>query len=263
MDFFLEIINNSLMQSLVLGPLMGVVFAAVFSGLTKSPAAEAPSTIVQTKRVYTTKVVERRSSSNNSDDGMGFLVVVGVALLFVIWKYAIYFDAIHHYLTVAILTISSFSLTTILISFLKGHYTSSEWWVYTLGPLLALVVCAFLLNLARESFDPAIQEGALNNTLWTFYKEWLSDYGRNFMFAHVGGFVLLAFVVLLVALSLIYYLALMNQRSGGAAQGLWIFLARVTSFFSGKFWLFLIAFLLVLSYLGLNPELAAMWLSTR
>lgn len=251
------------MQSLVLGPLMGVVFSALFSVLTKSAAAEVPPTIIHTQRIYITRVAERSSSSSNSNDGAGFLILGGVALLFVVWKYAIYFDAIHYYLAFAILTIMSFSFTTMLISFLKGHYTSSEWWVYTLGPLLALLACAFLLNLARESFDPSIQAGALNNTFWTFYKEWLTDYGRNFMFAHVSGIVLLALVVLLVSMSLIYYLALMNQRSGGAAQGVWIFLARITSFFSGKFWPFLIAFLLFLSYLGLNPELAAMWLSTK
>lgn len=263
MDFILELFNNSSMQSLILGPLMGVVFAAIFAGLTKSPAAEAPSTIVQTKRVYITRVVERRSSSNGTDDGIGLLIGGGIALLLVLWNYAIYYEAIHYYLAVAILTISSFSLTTIFISFLKGHYTSSEWWVYTIGPMLALIACAFLLNLARESFEPAIREGALKHSLWTFYHDWLSDDGRYFMFTHVGGVVLLTFVILLVGLSLIYYLSLMNQRTNGFSRGLWFFLARTTSFFSGRFWLFLIAILLIISYLGLNPNLAAKWLSNR
>lgn len=263
MDAISEIINNALMQSLILSPLMGVLFAAIFTGLTNSPAQQSPSTIIQTREVYVTKIVERRSSSRNSDDGMGFLVAGGIALLFIIWKYAILFDVIQYYLAVAILTVLSFSVTTILISFVKGHYTSSEWWLYTLGPVLSLVVCIYLLILAKESFDPSIQQGAMNNSFWLFYTKWLNDYGRSFMFAHVGGIALLGFAVLLIALSLIHYLSLMNLRGNGAIQGLWFFMARITSFFSGKSWLFLVVTILALSYICLNPSLAAIWMTKR
>ena len=55
MDVVSEFINNPLMQSLLLGPMMGVVFAALFSGLTKSPGLQAPATVIQTRKVYVTK----------------------------------------------------------------------------------------------------------------------------------------------------------------------------------------------------------------
>jgi len=263
MDVVSEFINNPLMQSLLLGPLMGVVFAALFSGLNKSPEPQAPATVVQTRTIYVTKVVERRQTPNQSDDGMGLLIAGGVALLFVIWKYAIHFDTIQFYLASSILTVLSFSATTILISLVKGQYTSSEWWLYTAGPLISLGISIYLLNLAKINFDPSIQQGALDNTFWTFYTDWLSEYGRNFMFAHVGGVVILALAVLLTALSLIHYLSLMNQRSSGMMHGLWFFLTKSTSFFSGKFWVVLIAFLLVAAYALINPDLVATWMTKK
>lgn len=263
MDVVSEFINNPLMQSLLLGPLMGVVFAALFSGLNKSPEPQAPATVIQTRTIYVTKVVERRQTSNQSDDGMGLLIAVGIALLFVIWKYAIYFDTIQYYLASLILTVLSFSSTTILISLVKGQYTSSEWWLYTVGPLMSLCISIYLLNLAKISFDPSIQQGALDNTFLTFYTDWLSEYGRNFMFAHVGGVVILALAVILTAFSLIHYLSLMNQRSSGMMHGLWFFLTKSTSFFSGKFWVVFIAFLLVAAYALINPDLVATWMTKK
>lgn len=263
MDIVLEFINDPLMQSLLLGPLMGVIFAALFSGLNKSPEPQAPATVIQTRTVYVTRVVERRQASNQSDDGMGLLIIGGIGLLFILWKYAIYFDTIQYYLASLILTVFSFSATTIIISLVKGQYTSGEWWLYTAGPLVSLCIAIYLLNLAKINFDPSIQQGALSNTFFTFYSDWLSEYGRNFMFAHVGGIVILALAVILTALSLIHYLSLMNQRSSGIMHGLWFFLTKSTSFFSGKSWLVLIGFLLVAAYTLINPDLMATWMTKK
>jgi hypothetical protein len=263
MDVVSEFINNPLIQSLLLGPLMGVFFAALFSGLTKSPEPQAPATVVQTRTIYITKVIEKRRTPNESDDSIWLIIVGIIALLFVIWKYAIYFDTIQYYLGSLILTVLSFSATTILISLVKGHYTSSDWWIYTAGPLLSLCVSIYLLNLAKISFDPSLQQGALNNSFWTFYKDGLNGYGRNFMFTHVAGVVILASAVLLTAFSLIHYLSLMNQRSSGIMQGLWFFLTKATSFFSGKIWVVFIMLLLIAAYSLINPDLVATWMTRK
>lgn len=261
MEFLLNVINNALMQSLILGPLMGVVFGALFSGLNSPLTSQAPSTIIQTREVYITRIVERESTSKSSDDGMGFIFAGVALLLFVIWKYAVLFDVIQQYLAVSILTVLCFSATTITISFIKGHYTSPEWWLYTLGPLSSLFACMYLLVLAKNSFDPNIQQGAMNNNVWTFYSDWLSEYGRHFMFAHVIGVAMLASSVLLVALSLVYYLSLMNQRSGGVMQGFWIFATKRTSLFAGKSWMLIIAVFLTSSYICIDPDLLTKWTS--
>ncbi|MCY9845750.1 hypothetical protein [Vibrio caribbeanicus] len=263
MDLVSEFIHNPLMQSLFLGPLMGVLFAALFSGFNSSPEPEAPATVVQTRTIYITKVIDKRQSSKRSDDGMSLLIIGGIALIFVIWKYAIYFNTILYYLNSSILTVLSFSVTTILISLIKGQYTSNEWWLYTLVPLLFLFISLYLLNLAKVSFDPAIQQGALNNNLWEFYTDWLDAYGRNFMLAHVGGVAILALAVLFTAFLLIHYLSLMNQRSSGMMHKLWFFLAKHTSFFAGKSCAIFISFLLATAYVLINPELAATWMTNK
>lgn len=263
MEVVLEFIHDPLAQSLLLGPLMGVVFAALFSGLTKSPGTQAPVTVTQTRTIYVTKVVERNRSSNGSDDGMALLILGGFALVFIIWKYAVYFDVVQYCLATAILSALSFSVTTMIISLAKGHYTSNDWWFYTVGPIILLCVSVYILNLAKLNFDPSIQQGALNNTFWRFYKDWLSEYGRNFMFAHVSGVALLVLAIIFIAFSSIYYLALMNQRSSGAMQGFWFFLTRSTSFFSGKLWFIFVAFLLGAAYLLINPEFVANWITRK
>jgi len=263
MEVVLEFVHNPLAQSLLLGPLMGVIFAALFSGLTKSPGTQAPATVTQTRTIYVTKVVERSRSSNGSDDGMALLITGGFALVFIIWKYAIYFDVVQYYLATAILSVLSFSVTTIIISLAKGHYTSDDWWLYTAGPMILLCVSAYLLNLVKINFDPSIQQGAINNSFWSFYTDWLSEYGRNFMFAHVSGVALLALAIIFTAFSSIHYLALMNQRSPGAMQGFWFFLTRSTSFLSGKVWFVFVAFLLGGAYLLINPDFVANWITRK
>jgi len=263
MEVVLEFIHNPLAQSILLGPLMGVVFAALFSGLTMSPGPQAPATVTQTRTIHVTKVVERNRSSNGSDDGMALLIIGGFALVFIIWKYAIYFDAVQHYLATAILSVLSFSVTTIIISLAKGQYTSDEWWFYTAGPIILLCVSVYVLNLAKINFDPSIQQGALNNTFWTFYTDWLSEYGRNFMFTHVSGIALLALAVIFIAFSSIHYLALMNQRSPGAMQRFWFSLTKSTSFFSGKLWFVFVTFLLGAAYLLISPDLVANWITRK
>jgi phosphate/sulfate permease len=42
MEFISELFINPIMQSMILGPIMGVVFAALCAGLTRSPTNQAP-----------------------------------------------------------------------------------------------------------------------------------------------------------------------------------------------------------------------------
>jgi hypothetical protein len=224
MEFISELFSNPIMQSMILGPIMGVIFAALFAGLNQSPTGHVPVTVVQTREVYVTRIVERRSQSSNSEVGGGILVAVGFALLFVLWKYAIYVNEIHQIIGFGLLTALSFSATAIFLSYLKGQFTSEEWWVYLVSPMLLLLGCLFLLNLAHSTFDPEITKIAVQNNLWQFYTESLSEYGRNFMIAHVGGVIILCLVILFSFMALLHYLSLMNQRSSGAMSGLWFFI---------------------------------------
>ena len=261
MELISEIFNNPIMQSMILGPIMGVVFAALFAGLTQSPTSQAPMSVLQTQEVYITRVVEHRGQRSDSEAGWVILIAAGIALLFVLWKYAIYVNEIHQIIGFCLLTVLSFSATAIFLSYLKGQFTSEEWGVYLVSPLLLLVGCWYLLDRAHSTFDPEITKLALQNNLWNFYAKSLTDFGRNFMFAHVVGVIILCLVILFSFMALLHYLSLMNQRSAGAMSGLWFFITRATMFFSGKSWLVASTLLIILAYIGIEPKAGASWLT--
>lgn len=263
MELILELFNNSIMQSMIFGPLMGVVFAALFAGLTPNPTSQAPKTVVLTREIYVTRIVECRGRRSNSEEGGGILIAAGFAILFVLWKYAIYVNEIHQAIGFFILTVWSFSATAIFLSYLKGQFTSEEWWIYLVSPLLLLLGCMYLLNLAHATFYPEITKIAAQNDLWNFYINALTDFGRNFMLVHVGGVIILCFVILFSFMALLHYLSLMNQRSSGPMFGVWFFITRVTMFFSGKLWLFVAGVLIVLAYIGIEPSAGASWLTKK
>lgn len=251
------------MQSMIFGPIMGVVFAALFAGLTERPTSQSPVTVVQTHEVYVTRVIDRKGGRSSSEEGGGILVAAGLGLLFVLWKYAIYVNEIQQIIGFSLLTALCFSATAIFLSYFKGQFTSEEWWVYLVSPLLLLVGCMYLLNLAHTSFDPELTKIALQNNLWQFYTKSLTEYGRNFMLAHVAGVIVLCLVILFSFMALLHYLSLMNQRSAGVMSGLWFFITRATTFFSGKAWLVASAVLIILSYIGIEPSAGASWLTKR
>ena len=234
MELITELFNNSIMQSMILGPIMGVLFAALFAGLTQRPAGQTPITVVQTREVYITRVVNRRGQRSDAEEGGAILVAAGFGILFVLWKYAIYVNEIHQYIRLGLFTVLSFSATAILLSYLKGQFTSEEWWVYLISPMVLLVGCVYLLNLAHTTFDPEITKIALQDNFWRFYTKSLTEYGRNFMIMHVAGVIILCLVILFSFMALLHYLSLMNQRSDGVMSEVWFFVTRATMFFFGQ-----------------------------
>lgn len=127
MQPLLDLFNNSIMQSMFFGPIMGIVFASIFAGLTKQPSTEVPKTIFQTKEIYIHKIIEHRRYKNNTDDGAGVLILAGMGIFFIVWKYSIYVNMIHYYIEMGLITALSFSIVTTLISYFKGQFTSNEW----------------------------------------------------------------------------------------------------------------------------------------
>ncbi|MCK9394456.1 MAG: hypothetical protein M0Q44_02570 [Methylobacter sp.] len=98
MELISELFNDPIMQSMIFGPIMGVIFAVLFAGLTERPTTLVPVTVIQTREIYITRVIERRGRRSDSEEGGGILVVAGMGLLFVLWKYAIYVNEIHQYI---------------------------------------------------------------------------------------------------------------------------------------------------------------------
>lgn len=266
MQTILDLIENATMQAWIWGPLMGVVFGVLFAGVTNSPTVNAPVTVTQTTNTYITKVVVNQQRSSSGDDGggaMAVLIVAGFGLVFLVWKYAIHIDLVHHCLWALLSTLLSFSLTTALVSLVKGQFTSSSWGVYIAAPVVILAVCGRLLSLAKVSFDPELTQLASQHTFLDFYVHRLSTYGQSLMIFQVLGVALIFLVMVFTGVALLHYLALMNQRSYGPLQGFWMFLTGATMFFSGKMWFLVMAIVLGLSYVLVEPSLMPTWATQR
>lgn len=257
-----NILNDPLFQAAIISPVMGVVFGALFSALTKHPSKNVPETIVHTKETYVERVIVKNEhdNSNSASNDLSFPILLTFGLFFISWQYAVWAADIHFYLIVVLLGILSFSTTTAFISYLKGHFTSSDWWLFTCMPILLLALDVYVLKLAISEFDPELTREAANYSFFDFYINRLTGYGQTFMIFHVAGIILLSASVILLGLVSLYYLSLMNQRSDGTMQQVWSWLTKVTSFCSGSGWLVVSIVLIATSYIFVNPSYAVSWL---
>ena len=266
MQAILDLIANATMQAWIWGPMMGVVFGALFAGVTNSPAVNAPVTVTQTKITFITNIVGNQQRSGSGDDSSGamaVLIAAGLGMVFLVWKYAIHIELVHYCLWALLSTLLSFSLTAALVSLIKGQFTSSSWCVYVAAPIAILAVCGRLLLLAKASFDPELTQLASQRTFWNFYAHSLSPYGQSLMIFQVLGVALIFLLMVFTGVALLHYLALMNQRSYGPMQGFWMFLTGATMFFSGRLWFFVMAAGLGLSYVLIEPSLMPTWATQR
>ncbi|WP_325437968.1 hypothetical protein [Pseudomonas nitroreducens] len=261
MQVLLDLVTNATMQAWIWGPIMGVVFGALFAGLTSQPSTGAPVTVVQTKNVFVHNINVNKSSASSSE-GMGAVLIAATAgLLFIAWKYAVHVDIIHYWLSAALWTILSFSLAIAFVSLLKGQFTSASWLTYLGLPVMFLGGCGYLITAARSFFPAEATQLALQYNFINFYTKALSAYGRSFMISHVVGMMITFVVMMFTGVALLHYLALMNQRSIGVLHGFWVFLTRITLFFSGKSWLVLMGTALIVAYLLIEPWAVPTWIT--
>ncbi|TFB36277.1 hypothetical protein [Pseudomonas sp. F01002] len=265
MQIFIDLVTNANLQAWVWGPLMGVLCGVLFAGITNPPTVNAPVTVIQTTRTYITNLTTKGGSSGSaSGEGAGavfFALAIGV--MFLVWKYAIYVELVHYYLWMLLSTLLAFSMTTALVSLLKGQFTSNSWAVYIVAPITILAGCGGIIGLAKSSFDPELTQLASQRTFFDFYVHGLSAYGRSLMMSQVLGMVVTLLVMVFTGLALLHYLALMNQRSYGPLHRFWMFLTGATLFFSGKSWLFVLTCGLVLAYLLIDPRYIPVWMTQQ
>jgi uncharacterized membrane protein (Fun14 family) len=258
---FEQWLNSDFTHSLLLSPLMGVFFGALFAGLTKSIDDKSPRTIVRTREVYRERVIYRHiNRSNTSGDNGAILFAGAFGLMILIWQYAVWANQVHLYLSFLVSSVLSFSVTTAVISVLKGQFTSHEWWIYVVFPMVFLVFSMYLLDQAIIRFDPELSQLARDTSWYNFYIKSLNDYGRNFMITHVIGVAVLSLLILVTTIIELHYLSLMNQRSNGVMQGFWSVMVSFTGTFSGAKGIVACSFLALLAFLLINEHVAG-WMT--
>lgn len=226
-----EIFQDSIMQSFIFSPLMGVIFAAVFTGFTSSPSMYTPSTVIETQKIFIDRRTQYISGKSNTDDGGG-LIALGVGVLFLVFFYVKNVTIIHHYIGFGLVTMFSFCITCLLVSFVKGHFTSGEWFAKVLIPILTLASCFVLLAFAKAGISSELIETANSSNLWQFFTKEITKYGRYYLILHAFGVGCLVLLTLLSTAAFIHYLALMNQREYGCFHSFWVRLAMITNRFS-------------------------------
>lgn len=254
-----EIFYNSEMQSFVFSPLMGVIFAALFTGLTAKPSTQAPRTVVETRKIYIERRYSHSKKSSNSDGNEVF--ALGFLLLFVLWKYVQMAPIIHGYIETGLVTMLSFCLSGFVVSTLRGQYTSHEWLQRILIPTFTLAACFPLFSMAKEAITPDLIELANNSNVIQFYTNDISEYGRYFLIFQVFGVCTLILLATLSTFTFIHYLALMNQRENGALHGFWVWLTSATSRLSGNGAYVLLIILLITTIILLSGQ-AAEWITS-
>lgn len=251
----LEIFSNSVLQSFLFSPLMGVVFGVLFAGLSAKPSATATITVVETRRVFIERTrVNRRSQS---DGGEFFGIAILVA--FVVWKYLQFAPEVLAYIQMALISMTAFGLTCFFVSIIKDYFTSYDWLIRVAVPTVILVLCLIVLAVAKQKITPDLIELAQNNNITKFFTS-LTRYESYLVISHVFGVCLLVIVALINTLNLLHYLSLMNQRNYSSTSNLWFFLTRITFRFSGKGAYIVTALFLTLSFLLVSGKVA-LWIT--
>ncbi len=233
MSDLLSVFGNATLQAFIFSPLMGIVFAVLFSGLSK-PASPTVRTVTETRRIYVEKHYYRSSRrASNDDDGRGIVFLLGIALLFVVWQYALHALLIQQTLIAMLTTSVYFSVISMFIALWKGHFTSSGWVVSLAIPGCILATGLLLAFRAKNSFPIEVTELANQYEFIQFYLSGLNDYGRYYMITHVTGMVCLFLLALVSVMSFLHHLALMNQRDETVNFGLWEITIRVSAWASG------------------------------
>ncbi|WP_087505600.1 hypothetical protein [Neiella marina] len=245
----IEILKDPTLQSFVFSPLMGVAFAAIFTGLTAAPTDNSPKSVVLTQRIYVEhREVHRKSTSSTKEDGREVLGMVALLML-AVWQYVVNINLIHHYISLGLTCCLCFTFTAILISAIKGHVTDSEWFYKLVFPSIALMMCFPLLIKARGAVSQDLINLATNSTFIEFFSDHLTRYGQVLMISQVIGLCMIIVLALISTFAALHYVALMNQRVLGRFQGFWLWVANITDKSAGNGARILILMFMAFAYL--------------
>ena len=83
LEVFRNWIDSPLVQSLLLSPLMGVIFGALFSGLNNSPSRNDPMTVKETVRIYKKRIIYREKERNaNTSNPVSIAIAFALIVIF-------------------------------------------------------------------------------------------------------------------------------------------------------------------------------------
>jgi hypothetical protein len=271
-----SVLGNSHFEAYLGGPMVGVIFACIFSALGNRPPSgsdqgqqspqEARDRIDDRgSRRSTLRVKEvhhhhyHRAGTNSNDDAPAIFIVAGLALLVALFLFAAYLPQIAGTLYFVITAVAMFSLTASLLACLTGQFNTPEWWMLSIFPSVASVGCFWLTVIAYQSISPDVVAYAQSllgnspmsfsvviNSALKFFQSIKSDY-VHWMLFEMLAFMCIAVCALIAFLQCVHYVSLSNTRVEGSSM--WRALTLWTKRFSGMGTIIFVAVFLAAGWL--------------
>jgi hypothetical protein len=244
----LAILGDSHFEAYIGGPLAGAIVGIVFTALGQPPSSSGSST-AKSPGDALDEIADRLSRiearQGNSPKGQGqsvsdpsAFIFLALLLLIPLFLLVAYLPTVIQIVRVLIGTMTVFSITIALGSFVAGRFNTTSWWLHALFPVLANVACFWITDIAYTRMAPEVVNFA-QSLLGTqqlspssvisaaihFYRSISGEYVQ-WMVLHMCAFVLVGFGAILVALQSIHYVALANASV--SSRRLWAWLAWKT-----------------------------------
>lgn len=213
-----SILTNSTLQAFLFSPLMGVVFAAVFSG---SSRGQGELVTVHQKRITVVNNYYVNKSKRTQDD-RDTLIFLGLGMLFLIWLYSLHAEIVHQILILCFSTAFYFTLTSICIAYWKERIRGERWILVMMLPMFSLAFGLYLALEVNSQFPNYLSEIARQYGFVQFYIAGLNTNERIFLMDHTVGILFLSILAIQGVATSIHYAALMSSSPNGNTYREWV-----------------------------------------
>ncbi len=250
-------IRDSVNQSVLISPLMGVIFGALFTFVTRGKRQEGTDSVKETIIVIKERIIIRGKSGNNTkpvsnDDPWALLFVFIGAVVLATYLYAVFADQVIYYSSLLAFNFIAFGSTSIVLSALQSKITSSDWFLYTVLPVSVLMGSLVLLHYAQLGILPGLKERAEAEGAVNLYFNVLEDDHKNWIISQLIGLVSTVLYLLLSCVLVLHNTSALQVRYGGFMQSFWAKVFSITHRFSGWGVVVFIVAIGVVSYFSLN-----------
>lgn len=249
-------VRSSLTQSLLLSPLMGLVFGTAFSGLTGGEREKGTVSVKETVVIIKERIIVRERSvaggAHSSDDPMGLVFLLAAAVVFSIYMYAIHAESLIYYFSIIIFNVASFGFAALFVSALKGRLSQRDWLVYTIVPIGILLFGLVLLYNAKLGMLSGAKEAAESVGAFKFYFNVLDERQKYWIVLQLTGMIVAVVFLFFSMVLVVHNISALQVVYDGMMRSFWRLVYSRTNAFSGKGTWIMLAILGAVSYFLLD-----------
>lgn len=215
-----SILTNTTLQAFLFSPLMGIIFAAIFSGSNRVQGQLV--TVHQKRTTVVNNYYVNKSKSKSTQDDRDTLIFLGLGMLFLIWFYSLHAEIVHQILILCFSTAFYFTLTSVCIAYWKERIRGERWILVMMLPVLSLFFGLYLALEVNSNFPNYLSEVAKHYGFVQFYITGLDTDERIFLIDHTVGILFLSLLAIQGIATSIHYAALMSSSPNGNTYREWI-----------------------------------------